>query len=72
MAPLIKLGLLLAALPLSGCCSMGDSECDPLEWFNRPMFVVNGVLDTYLIYPITHGYMVVTPTPMQTGVSNFF
>lgn len=45
---------------------------DPLEWFNRAMFQFNDKLFLYLLKPAAKGYRAVTPTPVRTGVSNFF
>lgn len=45
---------------------------DPLEWFNRAMFQFNDKLLLYVLKPVAKGYRVITPTPVRTGVSNFF
>lgn len=45
---------------------------DPLEPINRPLFVVNDVLDRLLLKPVATGYDRVLPQPAKTGVSNFF
>lgn len=45
---------------------------DPLEWINRPIFTFNDVLYSYLLIPVSHGYNKIMPTPLKTGVSNFF
>lgn len=49
-----------------------QSAVDPYEGFNRSMYGFNMKLDKYLLKPVADGYKTVTPTFMQTGVSNFF
>jgi phospholipid-binding lipoprotein MlaA len=64
------LALTLSAL-LSGCATSGNPK-DPIEGFNRAMFAFNEGLDTVLIKPVAQGYDAVLPTPVKTGVTNFF
>ncbi len=45
---------------------------DPWEGFNRSMYKFNYELDKYVLLPVVSGYEFVTPTIVQTGVSNFF
>jgi phospholipid-binding lipoprotein MlaA len=45
---------------------------DPIEPFNRVMFTFNDKLYSWVLRPITLGYRKVAPTPIRTGVSNFF
>ncbi len=45
---------------------------DPWFGFNRGMYKFNYNLDKYLFLPVVSGYEFITPTPVQTGVSNFF
>ncbi|MGO3454995.1 MAG: MlaA family lipoprotein [Marinomonadaceae bacterium] len=45
---------------------------DPWEGFNRSMFSFNDTVDAYFLKPIAKGYKSVTPTVVQSGVSNFF
>jgi phospholipid-binding lipoprotein MlaA len=56
---------------LSGCATSGNPK-DPIEGFNRAMFAFNEGLDTVLIKPVAQGYDAVLPTPVRTGVTNFF
>lgn len=48
-----------------------DKNIDPLEAFNRPMFVFNDGFDKYLVRPIAVGYDFVMPDFAQAGVGNF-
>jgi phospholipid-binding lipoprotein MlaA len=44
---------------------------DPLEGFNRAMFVVNDKLYRVVLKPVARGLRIV-PEPMRVGASNFF
>ncbi len=56
-----------AALPVHA-----SQDRDPWEGFNRTVFVFNDTLDRYLLRPVAVGYDTVMPSPLQSGVSNFF
>jgi phospholipid-binding lipoprotein MlaA len=45
---------------------------DPLQGFNRTMFGFNDELDTHALRPLAHGYAIIVPRPVRTGISNFF
>lgn len=45
---------------------------DPWERFNRSMYKFNYHFDKYVFLPVVGGYEFITPTVVQTGVSNFF
>ena len=66
----VLLVLMLTGL-LGGCATSGNQK-DPIEGFNRAMFSFNEGLDTVLIKPAAQGYDAVMPTPVRTGVTNFF
>lgn len=61
----------LAAGVLAGCASSGNPK-DPIEGFNRAMFAFNEGLDSAIVKPVATGYDTVLPTPVKTGVTNFF
>ena len=61
----------LAAALLAGCASSGNPK-DPIEGFNRAMFAFNEGLDTAIVKPVATGYEAVLPSPIRTGVTNFF
>lgn len=63
--------LAMAATLLAGCATSGNPK-DPIEGFNRAMFAFNEGLDTVLIKPLAQGYDAALPTPVKTGVTNFF
>jgi len=54
----------------------GDEEpasvYDPWEGTNRSIYKFNYYFDAYFLLPVTRGYELVTPTFVQTGVSNLF
>ncbi len=64
--------LAVAAVGLLGGCATSGNPKDPIEGFNRAMFAFNEGLDTVLIKPVAQGYDAVLPTPVRTGVTNFF
>lgn len=62
--------IVLCALMLSGCASTGNK--DPLEGINRGVYKFNDVADKAVIKPIAGAYKAVLPSPVRSGVSNFF
>ena len=60
-----------AAGLLAGCATSGNPK-DPIEGFNRAMFAFNEGLDSAIIKPVASGYDAVLPSPIKTGVTNFF
>lgn len=60
-----------AAAVLSGCATTANNPKDPFEGFNRAMFSVNEGLDV-VIKPVAKGYETVIPSPIRTGIGNFF
>jgi|SRR5690554_1553763 phospholipid-binding lipoprotein MlaA len=66
---LLATGVTLAAMstPLAA-----DTNVDPWEGFNRPVFNFNEGLDKYALKPLAQGYRYVTPDIAEKGVSNFF
>ncbi|AXE29681.1 ABC transporter [Chromobacterium phragmitis] len=66
--------LLAAAtlLALAGCASNPTTAYDPYEPYNRAMFTVNDKADQWVIKPVAQGYQTVVPSPIRTGVGNFF
>jgi phospholipid-binding lipoprotein MlaA len=49
-----------------------ERDVDPLEPLNRQLFLLNDVLDKYLVKPVARGYQYVTPDIVERGVGNFF
>lgn len=63
--------LLSLAFLLSGCATNGDPR-DPLEPLNRGIYHFNDTVDKAVMKPVAQGYRAVLPSPVRTGVSNFF
>lgn len=54
---------------ISGCATTNK---DPLEGFNRGIYKFNDVADRYAMKPVAKAYKAVAPSPVRTGISNFF
>ncbi|MCD4502041.1 VacJ family lipoprotein [Chromobacterium vaccinii] len=67
-----KLLAATALLLLAGCASHPTTAYDPYEPYNRAMFTVNDKADQWVIKPVAQGYQAVVPSPIRTGVGNFF
>jgi len=63
----------VAALGLSACASgpMADPR-DPFEPYNRGMTRFNDTVDDAVLKPVATAYRDVVPSPVRTGVGNFF
>ena len=55
---------------LSGCATQANK--DPLEGFNRGVYKFNDTADKAVIKPIAGAYKAVVPSPLRSGVNNFF
>ena len=55
---------------MSGCATVDNN--DPLEAINRGVYKFNDVSDKAVFKPIAGAYKAVMPSPVRTGVSNFF
>lgn len=64
----------VAVTVLLGGCATGPNAHpqDPLEPFNRGVYQFNEGLDRAVLKPVATAYQDVTPSPVRTGVSNFF
>jgi phospholipid-binding lipoprotein MlaA len=60
----------LFGLLLAGCASQANK--DPLEGVNRGIYKFNDVTDRAVFKPVAKGYKAITPTPVRTGINNFF
>jgi len=65
--------LLLLAVLLTGCASGPTADRrDPLEPLNRGVFRFNDAVDRAAIKPAATAYRDVVPSPVRTGINNFF
>lgn len=55
---------------ITGCASQANK--DPLESINRGVYKFNDVTDKAVFKPVATAYKTVTPSPIRSGVSNFF
>lgn len=70
MKQLVSIAIGLLALTLAGCASQGNK--DPLEGLNRGVYRFNKAADEAIIKPVAGAYKAVLPTPVRSGVNNFF
>ncbi len=68
--------VLAAAALVCGCANQSATQTepnpDPLEAINRPIFKFNEGFDRFLLRPIATGYKKITPSPVRTGIANFY
>ncbi len=66
--------LALAVLALMTGCASGPAADprDPLEPFNRGVYRLNDAVDRAVVRPVAVAYHDVVPSPIRTGVTNFF
>ncbi|MBW8779269.1 MAG: VacJ family lipoprotein [Burkholderiales bacterium] len=75
--PRLVAALVLAAV--AGCATApqgaerhATGPKDPYESVNRKIFSFNDTLDTYALKPVAKAYNAVLPSPIRTGIHNFF
>lgn len=51
---------------------LANSDADPWEGINRPIFAFNDALDTYALKPLAQGYQFITPGVVQESIHNVF
>jgi phospholipid-binding lipoprotein MlaA len=73
---LLRLTAAAAVLAVLGGCSSVPQEYrdprDPWQGYNRAMFKFNTDFDNAFLKPAARAYQVVTPEPVDRGVTNFF
>lgn len=64
---------LVSGLALAGCATTEATHPqDPFEGYNRAMTTFNDNVDKAVLKPVATGYKEVVPSPLRTGVTNFF
>jgi phospholipid-binding lipoprotein MlaA len=62
-----------ALISLGGCATLtGSNPSDPLEPVNRKVWQFNDSLDRAILKPVATAYRKHVPSPIRTGVGNFF
>ena len=70
---LVALAFCFAAVTMHGCATGPNANpVDPLEPLNRAVFNFNDGVDRAILRPVATAYDQVTPSPVKTGVRNFF
>jgi phospholipid-binding lipoprotein MlaA len=64
--------LVLLVAGAAGCASNGADRRDPAEGFNRAMYSFNDGFDEAIGKPVTTAYRNALPSPIRSGVRNFF
>jgi len=72
MTNMKKLRAIVLIAVLSGVSGCATTNKDPLEGINRGIYKFNDVADRYAMKPVAKAYKAVAPTPVRTGISNFF
>jgi phospholipid-binding lipoprotein MlaA len=69
-----NLAIAMLLLALATGCATGPSAnpADPLEPMNRAVYKFNDAVDSAVLKPVATGYKAAVPSPIRTGVSNFF
>ena len=63
--------IFMLAVFLTACASTPENK-DPMEGYNRAIYIFNEVVDDYVGKPIAKGYIFVMPEMGVKGVNNFF
>ena len=78
LVTVLFLGVLLIGCATGSVRDDGAAEVfeeetwDPFEGFNRAMFAFNEKFDAWLLKPVAKGYDWLLPSPVKSGVGNFF
>jgi phospholipid-binding lipoprotein MlaA len=75
-----RAAIALALAAIAGCATAPQQQADrhtagpkdPYETVNRKVFAFNDALDDYALKPAAKAYNAVLPSPVRTGVHNFF
>lgn len=74
---LMKLSLSVAVVATLAACATrppgaAEHPQDPLEGMNRSISAFNEAVDAAILEPAARGWRAVVPSPVRTGVGNFF
>lgn len=69
----LRVGMVVGVLLMTGCATgPAANRQDPLEPFNRGVYKFNDAVDRAVVKPVATVYRDVLPSPVRTGVNNFF
>jgi len=69
----VRAALVATLLALAGCATGPKADPrDPLEPLNRGVYQFNDAVDRALLKPVATAYRDVIPSPVRSGVANFF
>lgn len=72
MTNMKKIKTIALVVVMSGLTGCATANKDPLEGINRGIYKFNDVADRYAMQPVAKAYKAVAPSPVRTGISNFF
>jgi phospholipid-binding lipoprotein MlaA len=68
--------IMLVSLTFAGCASTNlpsqRSAADPWQGWNRKVYSFNDTIDGAVLKPVAKAYVAVVPSPVRTGVHNFY
>ena len=67
-----RLLFLLCLSMIGSGCATSQNPQDPWEGMNRKIYGFNRGVDTAFVKPVASGYRSILPSPVRTGVSNFY
>jgi phospholipid-binding lipoprotein MlaA len=67
-----KFTTLTSVIILASCIQKGPNPEDPYESINRKTYQFNTIIDAIFIKPPARLYKAIVPTPIRTGVNNFY
>ncbi len=67
-----RLVLLLCISMIGSGCATSQNPQDPWEGMNRKIYGFNKGIDNAFVRPVASGYRSILPSPVRTGVSNFY
>lgn len=59
-------------ISVDATANLPDAEKDPFQGYNRAIYRFNDAIDRVALLPTAKFYQRVVPTPINTGISNFF
>ncbi|MCB6183673.1 VacJ family lipoprotein [Leeia sp. TBRC 13508] len=67
-----KIAVVATSIVTLTSCATKENQGDPLEPINRQVYRFNSGVDALVLRPLASGYAKITPSPIKTGIHNFF